>query len=291
MRRWWMAALLSILTPGLGQTYNGQIGKGAGFFVGLYAVFYPAAIWLAVGQPSFTTYLAVAAGTAMMVLWIIGDAILSARRTGDRFVPKSYNRVPVYLAIIVAFAIVGAIVSGTIRERWVQAYKLPSASMQPSLLVGDHILVQKRPVSIGRGDLVVYEFPEDPSKDFIHRVIGIPGDTVEIREKSVLVNGTPLSEAYVQFAEGAGADSRTSGELNREAIARVRDNMAPLKVPPEKYFLMGDNRDRSYDSRFWGLVDRSKVKGVARSIYFSWDTEKKQIRWSRVGVPIGQNRQ
>jgi signal peptidase I len=288
MRRWWMAALLSILTPGLGQAYNGQIGKGIRFFLGLYAVYFPATLWLTIRFPSFTTYLALAAGAAMIVLWMIADAVVFARRIGDQFVPKSYNRVPVYLAIIIAFSIVGMIVSGVIREKWVQAYKLPSASMQQSLLIGDHIFVQKRSVLIRRGDIVVYEFPEDPSKDFIHRVIGIPGDTVEIREKSVLINGTPLSEPYVQFSEGKGLDSRVAGGAETETIVRTRDNLVPVKVPAEKYFVMGDNRDRSYDSRFWGFVDKSKVKGIARSIYFSWDKDKMQVRWSRIGMPLGE---
>ncbi len=288
MRRWWLAALLSILLPGLGQTYNGQAGKGACFFLGLRAVYWPAACWLIVRRPSFASYVALAVGAAIVGLWMIGDAIVSARRIGDRFVPKRYNRIPIYLAIVVAAVLASVALDRAIRVTSVKPYKVSSGAMRPSLLGGDHIFVQKRPASIERGDIVVYEFPEDPRRDFIHRVIGLPGDTVEIREKSVLVNGTPLSEPYVQFAEGKGPVPGVVGGWSREILARVRDNMAPIRVPAEKYFLMGDNRDRSYDSRFWGPVDRSKVKGVAVSIYFSWDNDARQARWSRIGMPIGQ---
>jgi len=175
-----------------------------------------------------------------------------------------------------------------IRAFVVQAFKIPSGSMKETLLVGDHILVnkfiygikipfqEKEMIDFGdprRKDIIVFIYPQDPSKDFIKRVVGGPGDTVEIVDKQVYVNGKPLDEPYKQHT-----DPRIiPGRIN------PRDNMAPLKVPPGKLFVMGDNRDESYDSRFWGTVDISKVKGKAFIIYWSWNKESSGVRWGRIG--------
>jgi len=134
------------------------------------------------------------------------------------------------------------------------------------------------------GDIIVFVFPEDPTKDFIKRVVGLPGDTVEVRRKTVYVNGTPLVEPYTRFADGR----------DPEHSIRPRDDMPPLRVPDGKVFVMGDNRDRSYDSRFWGFVDMDAVIGKALFIYFSIDWNKgirwievwrypELIRWDRIG--------
>ncbi len=178
-----------------------------------------------------------------------------------------------------------------IRTFVVQAFKIPSGSMLNTLLIGDHILVNKFiygvrlpfagtvliPVSEPKhDDIVVFKFPEDPSKDFIKRVVGIAGDTIEIRNKKVYVNGV-LKESdfaiyldpYFQFSE------------------QNRDNLGPLTVPENSIFVMGDNRDYSYDSRFWGFVDLKDLKGKAFMIYWSWNSENKDsfmdyVRWDRI---------
>ena len=135
-----------------------------------------------------------------------------------------------------------------------------------------------------RGDIIVFVFPEDPGKDFIKRVIAVPGDTVKIRDKVVFLNGEPLDETYVRYADGSTVDG----------FVRSRDNMPKVTVPPGKYFVMGDNRDRSYDSRFWGFVDEDAIIGKALFIYFSvdWDVDLRWyevwrypeiVRWSRIG--------
>ena len=199
---------------------------------------------------------------------------------------------------IEAFA-VALLIALFVRTFIVQAFKIPSGSMENTLLVGDHIFVNKFiygyhvPYMNGRvleftrprrGDIIVFVFPEDPSKDFIKRVIAIPGDTVEIRNKTVILNGNPLHESYVRYAEGTAV----------EGIVRRRDNMPPVTVPPGKYFVMGDNRDRSYDSRFWGFVDEDAIVGKAMFIYFSlnWDADLRWyevwrypelVRWNRIG--------
>lgn len=190
--------------------------------------------------------------------------------------------------------IVAAVLALIIRTFVVQAFKIPSGSMEDTLLIGDHLLVSKfiyglqvpfsdEPVlsmrDPERGDIIVFEFPEDKDKsyfqrrDFIKRVIGLPGDKIEIRSKNVYVNGDRYMTPEAVYKDG----TMTVGP---------RDNMALITVPQNKYFVMGDNRDRSYDSRFWGFVDRSVIKGRAFIKYWSWDSEKFMPRWSRIGRMI-----
>ncbi len=175
-----------------------------------------------------------------------------------------------------------------IRSFIVQAFKIPSGSMIPTLQVGDHILVNKLSYGIRNpfwgsyllhikkpqhGDVVVFIFPEDRTKDFIKRVIGVEGDTVEIRDKKISINGKPLEDPHAYF-EG---DPPERGAFN------VRDDYGPRQVPENHIFVMGDNRDRSYDSRYWGFVNLEDVKGRAFLIYWSWDGSDRWIRWERIG--------
>ncbi|MEW6117563.1 MAG: signal peptidase I [Nitrospirota bacterium] len=175
-----------------------------------------------------------------------------------------------------------------IRAYVIQAFKIPSGSMIPTLLIGDHILVNKfiygtklpfndkRVLVITkpkRGDIVVFKYPEDPNKDFIKRVIGTEGDIVEGRNKVVYVNGRRINEPYIQFTDFA---IRAGG-------MEPRDNFGPYLVPKDKLFVMGDNRDQSYDSRYWGYVDMKLVRGKAFIIYWSWDKIKSFPRFGRIG--------
>jgi len=160
-----------------------------------------------------------------------------------------------------------------IRTHLAQAFKFPSSSMAPTLLIGDHLIVDKRAYNLRepqRGDLVVFIYPPDRSKVFIKRVIGLPGETVELRNKHVLINGSEVGDSHAKFSD----DDRT---------VAPRDSMAPFSLPHGSYFVVGDNRDRSYDSRFWGPVAREDLLGRARVIYFSWDTDASRVRWDRIG--------
>lgn len=192
--------------------------------------------------------------------------------------------------------VVAVILALFIRAFVVQAFKIPSGSMKTTLLIGDHILVSKFSYGIKvpildkelihwddpqRGDIVVFKYPQDPSKDFIKRVIGLPGDTIEIRDKKVFVNGQLLHEPYARFTDPRILPGSVS----------PRDNLGPIVVPSHSFFVMGDNRDESYDSRFWKFVDESELKGKAFIIYWSWnsdgeltlDPEKCYVRWNRIG--------
>ena len=173
----------------------------------------------------------------------------------------------------------------------VQAFKIPTGSMEENLLVGDHILVNKLifgfhasdlerrllPLrNVRRGDVVVFRFPVDPTRDFIKRCIGLPGDELEIRDKQVYVNGEALAEsAYVHHV-----DPRTyPSSVFLSDDYRYRDNYGPITVPEGRLFCMGDNRDDSHDSRFWGTVPIAFVKGRAFLIYWSFDSAQESTTW------------
>ena len=178
-----------------------------------------------------------------------------------------------------------------IRAFVVQAFKIPSGSMQDTLLIGDQLLVNKFIYGVKlpftdktivpiknpqRGEIIVFKFPEDPSKDFIKRVVGVGGDIVEIKNKKVYVNGLEQPDTFAVHV-----DNRV---FPREF--QPRDNFGPLKVPQGKLFVMGDNRDESNDSRYWGFVDISAVKGKAILLYWSWDSKNFRVRWGRLGQLI-----
>lgn len=188
----------------------------------------------------------------------------------------------IIIAIIIAFFI---------RTFFVQAFKIPSGSMIPTLQIGDWLLVNKVMYGIKipvlrktlipftkpkRGDVVVFIYPMDRSKDFIKRVVGVGGDIIEIKNKKIYINGTPSDDTH-----GIYTDS-----LILPRSMQPRDNFGPVKVPNGHIFAMGDNRDNSYDSRFWGFVSIKDVVGKAFIIYWSWNRENHNLRWNRLGKII-----
>jgi signal peptidase I len=194
---------------------------------------------------------------------------------------------------------VAVILALFVRTFVVQAFKIPTGSMENNLLIGDHLLVNKfvfaptltraedtlLPIDpIRRGDVLVFKFPEDPERDFIKRVIGLPGETIELKEKKVYVDGMALDEPYVHFLFPADA----SGDLG-EGTFDVRRSYGPVTVPDGHYFMMGDNRDNSQDSRYWGFMPREYVKGKALFVYFSFGEGGSglsgllgNVRWGRM---------
>jgi len=182
--------------------------------------------------------------------------------------------------------ITALILAVLIRTFVVQAFKIPSGSMIPTLLIGDHILVNKflygtqipftdKKILAFRepekGDVIVFKYPENPTKDFIKRVIATEGDTIEQKNKVVYVNGEPVVETYAYHY-----DPTMRSDSDR------RDTFERIQVPKDRIFVMGDNRDHSYDSRFWGFVDEKEVKGKAFIIYWSWNPDN-WVRFNRIG--------
>jgi signal peptidase I len=182
-----------------------------------------------------------------------------------------------------------AVILALFIRTWVfQAFKIPTGSMETNLLIGDHLLVNKLVYSpsagawedallakrpLARGHVVVFKYPEDPARDFIKRVIGLPGETVEIRDKTVLIDGTPLAEPYARFLEPP---------LRRddpEYVFRAdgpRDNWGPKQVPKGELLVLGDNRDNSRDGRFWGFLPEDQVKGRALLVYWSYEAAREE---------------
>ena len=207
-----------------------------------------------------------------------------APATFKKSVPREYLE-SVVLAVILALFI---------RTFVVQAFKIPTGSMEPNLLIGDHLLVNKVIYSpsalpledrilakktIARGHVVVFKFPEDPTRDFIKRVIGLPGETVEIRDKTVFINGEALVEPYAHFLEPPLHRDDPEYGLRSEG---ARDNWGPEVVPAGQLFVMGDNRDNSRDSRFWGFLPRDQVKGRALLVYWSYEASREE--YNRTGL-------
>ncbi len=198
---------------------------------------------------------------------------------GKRKFVKEYLE-PIVFAVLIALFI---------RAFIVQAFKIPSSSMEPTLLVGDHLLVNKFIYGIRipytdikflqynkpkRGDIVVFIFPKDRRKDFIKRVIGTEGEKVEIIHNKIYINGKVIDDPWGHFT------------MPRSSI----EDYGPVKVPEGSLFVMGDNRENSQDSRFWGFVNLNEVKGKAFIVYFSWDSNAQnllnKIRWARFGKLI-----
>ncbi len=186
-------------------------------------------------------------------------------------------------AILAALLIAAFIISFV-----VQAFKIPSGSMLPTLLIGDHLLVNKFIYGVKipllrktiipitdpqRGDIVVFIYPQDRSKDFIKRVIGTAGDKIEMKKKKLFLNDQAYTDTFGVYTDAS----------IYPAEMQPRDNFGPVIVPKNSLFVMGDNRDHSLDSRFWGFVDLRDVQGKAWILYWSWDSDENNVRWNRLG--------
>ena len=178
--------------------------------------------------------------------------------------------------------VIAVILALFIRTFVVQAFKIPTGSMEENLLIGDHLLVNKfvfgpsasgleravLPIgTIDRLDVVVFKYPEEPERDFIKRVIGLPGETLEVRDKKVFIDGKPLDEPYAHYIDAPTIPT----EFHEVTSSDVRERYGPVTVPPNQYFVMGDNRDNSQDSRYWGFLPRENIKGKALLIYWSYE--------------------
>ena len=211
--------------------------------------------------------------------------------------------------------LIAAVVALFIRQFVVEAFKIPSGSMIPTLTIGDHLLVNKFiygpriPFTDTRffswkepkrGEVIVFKYPENEDKNFIKRVVGVPGDKIEIKNGILMINDQPVK---LQEETTVGGNSQRSdvygfkiktfkeqlGSITHD-IQYLRDqsglNFGPIVVPPESVFVMGDNRDNSQDSRVWGFVKFNKILGRALIIYWSWNGEDSWVRWKRIGMLI-----
>jgi signal peptidase I len=262
-----VAAILSSLAPGLGQFYNGQIIKGIIFLlslmllpiimfrIGLHHSFYGLAIILLI----FMSYL----------LFIIGDAFFTARKKKE-FVLKSYNKWYIYLLLILLANSIALVPTNFLMNKVLgfNTCKVPTGSMEPTLHVGDFLVADFkyfRKNELQRGDLVILQYPKDPEKIFIKRIIALEGEKIEIKSKQVYINDAPLSEGY-------------KIHLDNEFYPG-RDNYGPAVVPSDHCFVLGDNRDKSMDSRHWDSLPLKNIKGKPLYIYWARDI-------TRIGMKI-----
>ena len=192
--------------------------------------------------------------------------------------------------------LIAVILALFVRTFVVQAFKIPTGSMENNLLIGDHLLVNEfvyGPASsiertvlpigtIRRGDVLVFKYPEQPDRDFIKRVIGLPGESLEVRDKKVYINGTALVEPYAHYLSPASEESARHEVTSFD----VRERYGPVTVPANHYFMMGDNRDNSQDSRYWGFLPGENIKGKAVLIYWSYEAEREEYGEEGAGATL-----
>lgn len=200
---------------------------------------------------------------------------------------KTKSKIREYIEAVLTAILIAAFIISFV----VQAFKIPSGSMIPALLIGDHLFVNKFIYGVKipffrktiipitdpkRGDVIVFIYPLDRSKDFIKRVIGTAGDKIEMKNKKLFINGQAYEDSFGVYDD----------DTIYPAEVQPRDNFGPVIVPPNSLFVMGDNRDHSLDSRFWGFVDLKDVQGKAFILYWSWNAEENNVRWTRLAKLI-----
>jgi signal peptidase I len=277
-RKPWLAGLLTFFTLGLGHLYYGDVKKGIFLFAG-------GQLFLIIAFSSFHFYapigpiIAIICGIAYLI-YCIADSVSGAKAYKNSYSMKRYNKWYMYILYwFVASFVIQTIVEVTVKSNIAQAYKIPSGAMMDTLQIGDHIMADKFTYKLSkpkRGDIVIFPFPNDPSKDYIKRIVALGGEAIEIMDKKVMINGIKLDEPYTVYS-----DLRIFPKNINQ-----RDNFGPVTVPDDSFFVMGDNRDQSNDSRFWGFVKKHTVKGKAMSIYWSWDKKAGRVRWDRIGNKI-----
>jgi signal peptidase I len=277
-RKPWIAGALTFFSIGLGHLYHGDLKKGVILFFG-------GQLFLILAYSSFLFYPPYGLVIAFIVvlfylIYCIVDAVKGAKVFKISYTVKKYNRWYIYLLYwFVATIVIQSNIQIAVKNNIVQNYKIPSGAMKPTIQIGDRIIVDKLTYKNSepkRGDIVIFPFPEDPSKDFTKRIVGMGGESIEIKNKQVFINGDPYQEDYAIYN-----DSNVFPKNEQP-----RDNFGPVKIPEDSLFVMGDNRDQSYDSRFWGFVKKSSVKGRIKGIYCSWDKENSRVRWGRIGKKV-----
>ena len=261
-RRWWIAGLFSYLEPGLGQVYNGEATKGLllNFLLTTWGGIVFSVLFYLLKRPINDTAIIIILSlflvSGIFHVAIIIDAIRTASKKGATFVPKPYNKSIIYAAVLLVVYGVGFSISFMVREHVLKPYRIPTASMEPTLKPGDYILSNQlyfsdhNPVC---GDVVIFKNPKDERIIFIKRIAGIPGDTCWISDGVLQISG-----------KGAGGIS-----VNRYKIADGSNPFILMILGPDEYFMLGDNYENSRDSRQFGPVPRQLIRGKPMVVYFS----------------------
>ncbi|MEO8031826.1 MAG: signal peptidase I [Gemmatimonadota bacterium] len=305
-RRPWIAVLLGVLTPGLGYLYAGY----PRFAAIAYCVCYPSMLlliagWILIPSAPLNIVVGIILFGGIYISIIVHSAIVASRQP-DTFEPQRYNRWYVYLGAYLVFGLLGGTVFASIVREHFEPFRIPSGSMDPTLLIGDFIYVIKwnDPARLATdGRIVVFTSIEDPGIKVIKRVLGIPGDTLAMVAGTLHRNGREMVEPYVQHENPTRSEDTVQrakmrawqvGHTVRVDTASYHpdvENWGPVVVAADSVMVLGDNRDNSYDSRYFGFVPITALKGDPRVIYFSVEKDTtagawRRLRRSRIGQRI-----
>lgn len=304
-RRPWLAALLSLVLPGLGQLYAGHAaGAVAAYGATVGALALMGAIWLFVPGGPLVILVGVAIGLGTYLAVILHAWRLAARQRPD-FELRPYNRWYVYVGAYVGISLfLGSRLQEALRSR-LEAFRIPSGAMEPTLLIGDYLYVVKTSPTrthVAHGSVVVFESVEEPGLKVVKRVVGLPGDTLTMRAGWLHRNGEVLEEPFTLHLDRSRAEEPEQRARMRawqvghvtgpDTLSYAPDlqDWGPLVVPADSFFALGDNRDASYDSRYYGFVPMNRVLGQPRVIYLSlaMDTTGSVtgVRWARMGTRV-----
>lgn len=270
-----IAGALSFFFPGVGQIYNGQIVKGIIIVILGHLIAFSIPYFLIKVHPvAFFVVLFL----ILLLYWTanVVDSIISAKKCQDLYILKRYNRWYIYIIIILFFHIIPDSISESLHEKAYEFYEMSSSSMNPTLKIGDVIIVDKiiyKKRDPKRTDIIAFIFPRDETIVSFRRIVGLPHDTILIKGENIYINGSLLNEPYVFHATGLEG--------------KLRKSFGPITVPEDSYFLLGDTRHGTHDSTYYGPIKRDKIIGKAKYIYFSRDKTTSSIHWKRIGIRLG----
>ncbi len=274
LKKPWLAGLLSLLYCGLGQFYCGRPKRGILLAVVLYPFLILFWYFFLIPLPMINIALPFVLFCFFYYL-VVHDAVKLARKINHSQEPQPFNKWYFYILFIGISFIANETISTSIKYHVLQSYKIPSKSMEPFIVKGDHIIVEKwfsKREGLHRGDVIVFPFPKDETRAFIKRVVGLPGEKLKIKNQRIFINGQALDESYAFHSE----------PVKNEPIY-LRDNLDQIVIPEGMLFVLGDNRENSQDSRYFGFIEVSKVMGKVKMLYWSYDKEESQVRWNRIG--------
>jgi signal peptidase I len=261
LRRPWIAALLTLAVPGLGQLYSGWPSRALAIFAG-HVLLLMGLLWTGLPR-TFAGLLIFLLAFVLVVAWDVWDAVRIARLSRENGL-QAFHRGYLFVALLIATHVM---LPRLIDSAPVRFFQIPGANMEPAVLPGDRVaadMTRPRTSRPRRGELVLYGTPDEPDPRLC-RVIGLPGEQIEIREKVVHIQGKPLTDPWGRL---------TDGTLQADP-GSPRDNLPPVEIPADAVFLLGDNRDFSYDSRFFGPVPLSNIGG--RPLYIYWAADRSRI--------------
>ncbi len=287
-RRAWVAAVLGFLLTGLGHVYAGRPRRGVALWLLTTAAGYVCLFVVVLLIPSIAAFLSFMGIWTVVWIWTIADAARSAKAAPVPYSLRPYNRWYLYATVIFAWTLLlSPWEQKLVKRNIVEAYKMPSESMTPAYQIGDCIFVTPLRGEVSRRSVVVFRGNTGP---LIKRVVGMPGDTLSMRNNHLLVNGVAIAEPYamsdsVDRTEPAFEWQKAFLPAGIEAATYrpTLNTWGPIAIPRDEYFVLGDNRGNSMDSRYYGFVARDSIFARPIGIYFSWDSERHSVRWSRLG--------